>query len=172
MARIRKCGGGCPYYGNNAGQWPWPRCMYAREQALALAAARARAGDKDGAVILLKAAMGAVVPDLDDAFMEGPPENCPGGFWKDLTPVDLEAERKVGLEAVAERFTRQNAPLVARLEKPELVQALVEMVEAGTVPGELAEKIAEKCGLSLDSITPAAGGGQQTGISKENGGLP
>jgi len=67
MARIRKCGE-CPHWFNrHANTFRWPKCDLGVDGGL----------------------------ELDDECLGGPATNCPLILWKNLVPVDLDAEKAV-----------------------------------------------------------------------------
>ena len=111
-----------------APRWRWPRC---------------KAGGRDLA--------GEPVVDLDDAYMEGPDENCPKAYWAGLEPVPIpEAEPPPTPDEMAKRYAAQFAPWTDRLTNQQKEEGLVEMVERGKLPMEMAEALAKLWNLELD----------------------
>jgi len=118
QARIRRCAA-CEHRRNaHASVWRWPRCI---------------ALDKELV--------------LDNDFMAGPVDNCPLGLWRDLEPVDLDAERAA---AGAKRLVRERqvlgplvAALVRGLDEHEMTRRLLLPVRAGLILPETADAILE-----------------------------
>ena len=74
--------------------------------------------------------------ELDDAFMEGPDENCPKGFWKDASLPDITAERQAQMEAFLTQAGRDLKDRVDLLLGPGAVlqdkeSAIARLVSAG-----------------------------------------
>jgi len=70
--------------------------------------------------------------ELSDEFMEGPEENCPGGFWKGLTPVDME-------EWAAES-RRKRVEGAARFLKPIITALISDLPDAAERVDRLANR--------------------------------
>jgi len=83
--------------------------------------------------------------ELNDSYMEGPDENCPAGFWKDLPAVDLDAERQQARKRAIESEVRRLGPIVEALAETmtiaELIHRLEGIVAIGLMRAESATEI-------------------------------
>jgi len=84
--------------------------------------------------------------ELHDAYMEGPDENCPCGYWKDLVPVDLEAEQEQARIRAGESQVKRLGPIVEvlteGLEMDAIIPRLQQLVTDRVLLPEAAADIA------------------------------
>ncbi len=137
FARVRKCRW-CEWRRSAASSvWQWPRCMN----------------------------LGATGIDLDDAFMEGPETNCPGGLWTGLPPLNIAQEDFEGRikGIVIQRLVRK--PLALRLIKASIAAVGLPTVRtwikngigAKECPMWIMVEIARELGQQAGSGVPANG---------------
>jgi len=128
LARIRRCAR-CEF-NRNTGAWPWPKCCFS---------------DRTGET-------GA--PLRDDAFMEGPDENCPAGRWAGLEPVDMEAvareQKRRKLQGQRERLK----PLVLERLRGRSQEHVDDVLETLSALGALEPEIAVEISDELEGQTP------------------
>jgi len=100
---------------------------------------------------------------LDDAFLEGAESNCPLGYWRGLTPVDLDAERAAQLARTRELTAKYlarivDAVLVSTATRTELEEAVGRLTDAGIVTDEeVASDIVEAVDESRRTAEPLPG---------------
>ena len=116
MARIRRCHTCSSRYTRHATVDRWPRCK--------------DAGDAY----------------LDDAFLEGPASNCKRDLWRDLEPVDIEAEQAENLAKVNARLIAYGKRLVDvwaadSRDREKLRAMLTQMVTTGELTPEAAAEV-------------------------------